>query len=214
MSVHVLTVGTSVLRNFARAKGLDPAELEAKGADAEELASFIAQDPYSASAELNAFLRKAEECPAEGVVLLCTDTPGGKSSCKAVKKYLEAEGYSVSAYVINDLGKPKKFYDGLINLMCAFKKILDKEAGCERCVCVNPTGGFKPESAVVYLSALMDPRTKEVYYIHEAFRDVVTLPIVPVVGLAEALQWPQRDEYVEKLRRCWREGALHPWRPL
>jgi putative CRISPR-associated protein (TIGR02619 family) len=212
----LITVGTSVLRNYARAKGLDPLEVESgkEKVEVEDVLRFVLGDPYKASAELNAFLRKAEECEAEKAVLLCTDTPGGRLACKVLKEFLESKGISSPAYVINELGKQEAFYEGLINLMCAIKKILDKEAECEKCVCVNPTGGFKPESAATYLSALRDPRTTEVYYIHEAFRDIVTLPIVPVVGLADALEWPQKDEYVEKLRKCWKESALHPWKPL
>ena len=231
MYTHVISVGTSLIRNYAResgdselmdlergTKGTKDIEVEKK---CKELLNYLDSDPYKASAELNAFLRKAEECEPEKVILLCTDTDAGELSCAALECYLRGKGYEVSTYVINDLGKPQRFYEGLINLMCAFPKIVDKEAKCpSKCLCVNPTGGFKPESATLYMLSLINNKTADVYYIHEAFRDVISLPIIPVVKTlsdvltASNILWKGKEGYVKKLIKCWEVAAITPWRPL
>lgn len=238
-SAHVLSVGTSALRNFQRTctdknlasalLKLERGELElsdmkkvlsASGLTLDDLidkvAQFIKNDPVQASAELNALVKRAGSLQGLKAILLCSDTHAGQLSCKALKTYLEGEGAEAAAYVINNLGKRGTFYEGLVNLMCAYGKILDKEVGdCKSCVCVNPTGGFKPESAVTYLLALADARTADVYYIHEAFRDVVSLPIFPVVPLKALLsQTKWLDESLKALKDCLKGKSLYPWRPL
>ncbi len=226
MTVHIISVGTSVLRNYAREEGAEELlelekgskRLEELNVDIDGLLNFIDKDPRKASAELNAFLGAIEECPADKVVLLCTDTEAGELSCYVLKRYLELKGYSVSAYVIQELGRSETFYEGLVNMMCAFPKIVNKEVGDER-MCVNPTGGFKPESAVLYMLSLTDKRTDAVYYVHEAFREVVFLPIFPVIKTplelfeAKEIKWV-KSNMLEKLVKCWNDRALTPWRPL
>jgi len=231
MYVHVMSVGTSLIRNYARANNdqelidLERGNKNLKDIDVEkkckELLGYLNSDPYKASAELNAFLRKKDECEPEEVVLLCTDTDAGELSCAALECYLKGKGYAVSTYVINDLGKPQKFYEGLINLMCAFPKIVNKVTNCRsKCICVNPTGGFKPESATLYMLSLINNKTLDVYYIHEAFRNVVSLPIIPVVKslhgvlTASDILWKGKESYVKKLIECWEGKAITPWRPL
>ena len=237
--VHVMSVGTSALRNFQRTltdkervaqalTKLERGELTIKDLEKvlssegmtlkdliEEMLKFVKQYPVQASAELNAFTKKVKEVGIpEKVVLLCSDTEAGELSCEVLRRYFEGEGIDASAYVINGLGKGQ-FYEGLVNLMCAYKKILDKEVGEGESVCVNPTGGFKPESAVTYLLALSDPRTADIYYIHEAFRDVVSLPVIPFQPLKSVLasaRW--LEEPLNNLKKCLEGASINPWRPL
>lgn len=45
---------------------------------------------------------------------------------------------------------------------------------------MNPTGGFKPESAYLTVVAILAGGAWRVVYAHETFREVVELPILPI----------------------------------
>ncbi len=52
-----------------------------------------------------------------------------------------------------------------------------KAEGCR--VYVNATGGFKPETAFMVIVAMLVGADRA-YYIHEAFREVVEVPLLPI----------------------------------
>lgn len=217
---HLVTVGTSVIRNSLNLDLEEPwkdalsklARNEAAELPEEALnfiASQVSKDPKRMSAELNALVSFYESIGfVDEVRLLCSDTEAGKISCKILKRALEngvntSQGslkLSVSAYVVKDLGSPKKFYSGLLNLSCCVVKELAKASEDGASLHANLTGGFKPESA--YASIILfskSPPIETVYYIHETFRELVILPVFSVSiipdKLLQTLTKPPYNEY-------------------
>ncbi len=208
MDVHVLSVGTSVIRNYCKTKpDACPKQLVARDwspeIDAElrrmlkeklcdfieDVVQYVETDPKAASAELNSFLSAVEDLYSEDeelkVVLLCSDTFAGEISCSVLKKYLDSKGYSTDALTVKDLGKPQAvmFYNGIANLACTMRYVLGQYKDYK--LYVSPTGGFKPESAFTYLIAMLSPKLKAVYYIRELSEELVLLPILPLSAMFE-----------------------------
>jgi len=89
---------------------------------------------------------------------------------------------------IPELGR--SFEAGLYNLLDAVASLVAKYRGLGLRVYLNATGGFKLETAVLYLAACLLGADR-VYYIHEAMREVVELPALPLSidrRFAEVLQ--------------------------
>lgn len=180
---HVVSIGTSSIRNFSKVKRRPPRSVD-------ELADFIREDPRKASAELNAFFRfveKANQSPpnAVGVHLLSTDTVESLLAGRAIKEYLLSKGYAVapgSPEPVQGLGVAEDVFDvGLANLVEAFfravNRVLEENPGAR--VYLNLTGGFKAEASVLVLAGAI-AGASAAYYIHENFREVVTVPLIPI----------------------------------
>lgn len=180
---HVVSVGTSSIRNFVRANGSEPGSVD-------ELVNFIAGDPRKASAELNAFLGFVKESmhapPNEvGVHLICSDTDECVLAGEAIGKFLKLKGYAVtpdSPKRVASLGVSEAvFDDGLANLIDEYFDAVERErkGGGEVRVYLNLTGGFKAEASVLLLAAAVSGAAAA-YYIHESFKEVVTVPLPPL----------------------------------
>lgn len=182
---HVVSVGTSVLRNLLRE---DPSlfgwcrdVLEGRdvGVTNEMIskASSYLHTNYGLSAELNAMWEDIEGGNVDRVYLLVSDTLEGFIASKILEDFFKVKGIEVRTIKIVNLGKI--FDEGLLNLVDEVSKIIN-EAEKEKCkVALNLTGGFKPESAFLYLTGCILNATKA-YYIHESMRSRVELPIIPL----------------------------------
>ena len=249
MDVHVLSVGTSTIRNYCKNKpDVCPKQLVARDwtpeIDAElrdmlkgklcdfinDVVQYVSSDPKAASAELNSFLSAVEDLYSEDkevkVVLLCSDTFAGEISCSAIKMYLDSRGYSTEALTVKDLGKPSavRFYNGIANLACTMRYVIEQNKDHE--LYVSPTGGFKPESAFTYLTAMLSPKLKAVYYIREMSSELVLLPILPLSAMFDVkFEVPSIykekygvnvEEVKRKLEMAIKEGRIDTscWRPL
>jgi putative CRISPR-associated protein (TIGR02619 family) len=203
--VHIVTVGTSIIRNIAQCAGGHnvPSEIaerfrrwaqapphsredaEAGGracAGCEEFEtalSILSSNPYGISAELNAMRTYLERGEVDAVVLLASDTGVSEFSARLLEAYLSSEGRRVETVRVRDLGLD--FQSGLLNLVDAVASIVARYRGENYRAWINLTAGFKLEAAVLYLaSCLSRMGVEKAYYIHETMRSTVEVPAVPV----------------------------------
>ena len=220
--LHLVTVGTSVIRNASSHEGisedlrsrltawstappgssedLEASNRAAPGTDEfKAVLGYVSGNPRKASAELNAFIGYLEHLVDNGVrgvehriVLLSTDTGAGWFSTRVLEEYLkEVVGHDLSkiwgvgghkvvgveSRRIEKLGVD--FSEGILGLIAEVKKIILRVGDKYDRVLANLTGGFKPESAAVLVAAGL-LGIDAVYYIHEAMRNVVELPVIPL----------------------------------
>ena len=214
--LHLVTVGTSILRNAllaARREGrddvagvlgacADPASLDEARCERElrpgtpawdYAAAYLAADPYRASAELNAMKHFLDygggECRRsliDKVILYHSETHAGEAAARILASFLrDACGVEAEVRAVPGLGVHERFWEGVAYLA---KEIIctSRRAAAEGCVVLaNATGGFKPEAGVVMAAASLG-RVSGVYYIHEAAREPVYLPVIPAAPRPEA----------------------------
>ncbi len=139
------------------------------------LDSFIRNNPYAASAELNSMqgaLESGCDCIG-GILLLYTDTELGEASALALKRYLSGRcGVKVDAKRVPHLGT--RFAPGLENLKAEIVRVAGEHGGP---VALNLTGGFKPEGAAAALIGYQMSNIHLAYYRHEAFKETVVIPL-------------------------------------
>ncbi|MEM2217564.1 MAG: putative CRISPR-associated protein, partial [Thermofilaceae archaeon] len=110
---------------------------------------------------------------------------------KLLKKYLAEQGIKAEVHRITGLGR--SFDEGLYNLLDQVSTLVKLHKTEEKRIYLNATGGFKPETAVLYTAAcILD--ADRVYYIHEAMKDVVEVP-----ALSLTID-PQYVDVVKKLK--------------
>ncbi len=200
-----------------------------------ELYNFVRSQPQAASAELNALLSYIEHLKERDLLpnefnfkLLVSDTCAGSIAGLVLKEFLlndfqEVAGINVNVRAevlkVRDLGV--NFYKGLLNLFCYVSYILNcyRDTSDEKVTfSANLTGGFKPEGAYVLIPLSANAlKVKAVYYIHENFRDLVILPILPTtINLkqanclthAGALSGIVTGEYAQMLINCATAGKV------
>ena len=226
--LHIIGVGTSLLSNFerrfpeeARRLGVtgwyrlspsDPgqyvAEEEAgKGFSSgvfRRLYELLSGDPRGFSAELNAFLGYIDFAghapPSEvGVLLYTTDTGVSWLIGRVLREYLASKGYIVEGpYRIRGLGRSVKvFEEGLVNLVdeVVSRVVEAKRKGVS--VYINATPGYKAETTFLVLAGLLAGATT-IYYIHEAFREPISLPILPLAIKREIIELLNKIDEAEK----------------
>lgn len=235
--LHIVTVGTSILRNAAAAaeRGVpvleehrevlarmrlaapgDPGDVEAyrlahpSSRIVGDLVAFVSADPYRASAELNAFLSYVASLgdAVHDVVLFPTDTGVSKLAAVVIKRYLELHGLeavgrgSIGGVEARDIrGYGRDFWPGLLSLLKETKKLVAERRDRYDRILVNLTAGFKPESGYLLLaSSLFGVDTA--YYIHEAMRRVVEIPLLPLRLSDETIA------VLEAIRRGRLEGSV------
>jgi putative CRISPR-associated protein (TIGR02619 family) len=189
--LHIVTVGTSLLTNFAKASNLP---LEKVLRQHKQLAEFLKADPGAACSEINSLaartglLRKKIEGLA--VTLVYSATTGKESSLAArlIANLLKQRGVEVAEVKLEDIGVPanpqaepaeaaRLAEAGLIRLYdkleAHVRKMRQQHPGLD--IAINATGGYKAETAIVYGlgCALGIP----VYYLHESYRVPITLPV-------------------------------------
>lgn len=194
MAIHIVTVGVSVLANAAKA-GLVPSVEEAvaavrSGADVRRrLVSFVRDDPWAASAELNAMRSFLEEGSVEEVYLVGTSSP----ACDVVVDVLvqvlrEAHGVPVSGKTAPVLSEDEeeRFAASLLALWDILIEFLRRRRAEGREVLINATGGLKPELAVCLVAGNL--AGVAVYYRHEEFGRAVVLPTLVWAGCPPAIR--------------------------
>ena len=214
---HIFTVGVSILQNsssYLKDRGYEDAaswsrlsptdemqrKLEGwayKGAEPFKLVcDLVKSDPKGKSAELNAFLAYLDSNPVTKdsveIGLYTTDTGNGWFCGMVLYEVLKEMGFTVNEPVrVKHFGLgPSFLQDALAELMDKIARVVvsKKEQGLR--VCLNATGGYKPEVTFAVITSLA-LGVDRVYYIHEGFRDLVVLPSPPLT---------LRKEVVEKLR--------------
>jgi putative CRISPR-associated protein (TIGR02619 family) len=167
MRTIIATVGTSLLHNARRA---------GKEEDLQTYLRFT--EPEKGSAETNSLSRLLQE--GDRIVFLHSQTEEGKRAAEALATFYKNNGYSVVLREVTDLQYRESRFKmrGLRSLVAALVEMIRKEREAGREVLVNATGGFKAEIAYATLVGLLFD--VPVYYIHEAFQDVIELPPTPI----------------------------------
>lgn len=167
MRTIIVTVGTSLLSNAERA---------GKGNDLQTYLRFT--EPEKASAETNSLSRLLQE--GDRIVLLHSQTEEGKRAAEALATFYRNNGYPTELREIADLQYRESRFKmrGLRSLVSTLVETIRKERKAGREVLVNATGGFKAEIAYATLVGLLFD--VPVYYIHEAFKEIIELPPTPI----------------------------------
>ncbi|PZA07713.1 MULTISPECIES: putative CRISPR-associated protein [unclassified Meiothermus] len=194
-TVILTTVGTSLLMNARR---------EAKVAD-HEIMEYLSRDPKSASAETNSLLRIRQR--GDSVVLLHSDTPEGERAATLLELYLQDQKVECRKVRIVGLAyEAQGFVDyGLKHFVQTLAAEIRRAKREQKEVIINATGGFKAE--IAYATALGLVFKVPVYYIHEKFGDVVTLPPSPFGWDSELIAW--NHEFFD-----WIDAELRPKREV
>lgn len=167
MRTIIVTVGTSLLKNAERA---------GKGNDLQSYLRFT--EPGKASAETNSLSHLLRE--GDRIVLLHSQTEEGKRAAKALATFYSNTNYLTELREVADLQYRESRFKmrGLRSLVSTLVEIIRKERAAGREVLVNATGGFKAEIAYATLVGLLFD--VPVYYIHEAFEEIIDLPPTPI----------------------------------
>lgn len=172
MRTILTTVGTSLLGNYRRVhKQESPTE--------DQLFFFLREaTPESASAETNSLSRLLQE--DDRIVFLHSQTSEGTLCAQALRRHYESRGLSAEAREVPDLTYTESRFKmrGLRALVATLISLIREARHNEREVLINATGGFKAEIAYATVVGLLFD--VPVYYIHEAFHDIIEMPPAPI----------------------------------
>jgi len=198
---HIVTVGTSIITNAQKAKiaGLKGNEkmgdedfwkskLEDRGF-LREIILWVKDNPKGASAELNTLLRKVEgkDYDKIGIYLVATKTSVGEI-CKVILETVlkdwgfklftgrEISGYFAEASKYDEKYAEDEFKKGISSILDTLIYLAKKKKEEGYKVYFNPTGGLKAHVITCALGGFLTGC--EVYYMHEEFKDVVSLPLL------------------------------------
>jgi putative CRISPR-associated protein (TIGR02619 family) len=192
--LHIVTVGISLLANYAKAKKLPP---ETALQHSQQLRKFLKADPKAACAEVNSLdartglLGKRPKDMAVSLVWAATAKRESELAAKLIGNFLKERGVKIVPIKLADIGVPanpqadpakaaRLAQEGLMvfyNRIKRHVKRLRKQFPDLR-VEFNATGGFKAECAVLY--GLGCDLGVPVYYQHETYRVPITLPVCRV----------------------------------
>lgn len=175
-SVLVCTVGTSMLSN---------PENKPIGNDSDRLyekISALDSDNRACGAEINSCHSMICEGVARNdctIVFIHSATPDARRVAEVLKRFFDTRKHPVKIVEVADLQDedPERFRAaGLRNLANEISRVL-QDNGLEQCA-INATGGYKAQIAVAVLigQSLHVP----VYYLHEKFSSIISLPPMPV----------------------------------
>lgn len=189
MEHHLLTVGVSLLQNFARSKS-PPLDLAAAERRHSEVWKFLLANPEAASAEIHSLHMRTglldPQRPRPSVTLVYTETRAGKCVCSLLEKFLKRLKVRVDKIPVKGFDKPAHDFDPEFAQQEAAEALTQmrervirhiarlQENAPDLQIQLNATGGYKAEVAVLYEVG----RTLRlpVYYLHETFKTCITLP--------------------------------------
>ena len=185
---HILTVGISLLTNFARARSL---AVDEAAKHHRAIADFLEADPRKACAEINSLDSRtgflSGQAQGLAVTLAFTATGQGKLCASLIEKELKFSKVAVHKLPVRGVDAPARDLDPeYARRECALalqdlrervtSHIMRLVSGATPppLLELNCTGGYKAECAVLYElgRALRLP----VYYLHETFQTAVELP--------------------------------------
>ncbi len=172
MRTILTTVGTSLLLNARR-------DLQVSEPSEQQLINYLHHtDAVRACAETNSLSRILQE--ADRLVFLYSQTAEGRQCAESLARYYRRAGYEARLIEVPDLTYTESHFKmrGLRSLVATLIEQIRRERAQARSVFVNATGGFKAEIAYATLVGLLFD--VPVYYIHEAFRDIIEMPPTPI----------------------------------
>ncbi len=207
MRTVIVSVGTSLLTNRGWRR---EQELPAREG---VLADLARADLAGASAETHTLLRlPLREREADRLAWLHSDTPEGRWCATVLRDYYATLGYDSTLHESTGLGYHEATFAerGLRTLLAETFGVIAAAGGSGN-VTICATGGFKAEIAYLNLVGLL--LGIDVYYLHEQFRELVSLPRLPldwnmawVAGNTDFLEWideePRATAVVENRLRA------------
>ena len=194
----IVTVGTSLLAN-ARRKWAESG-LKVEQPDEHQLLSYLKQaDPETASAETNSLSRLLKSGD-EHIVFLRSQTDEGRLCAEVLARHYRGKGHETQIVEVPDLTYAESRFKlrGLRSLVATLIGWIRKEREQGNKVIINATGGFKAEIAYATLVGLLFD--VPVYYIHEAFKEIIEMPPAPVswdysllANCEEFFEWLNQD---------------------
>jgi len=192
--LHLVTVGISLLTNYARANNLAVENVLRRH---KQLAEFLKADPRAACSEINSLdartglLRKKNKGLAVTLVYSATAGQESRLAARLIGNFLKLRAVEVTEIKLKDIGVPanpqaepaeaaRLAEAGLIRLYDTLeahvRKLRQQHPNLE--IACNATGGFKAETAILYGlgCALGIP----VYYLHETYKVPIVLPVCAV----------------------------------
>jgi putative CRISPR-associated protein (TIGR02619 family) len=148
--------------------------------DQRQLSNYVSHiEPVRASAETNSLSRLLSQGD-ERVVFLCSQTEDGRLCADTLRTYYQSARYDSRVIEVPDLTYAESRFKmrGLRSLVATLIGQIRQEKAQGRDIIVNATGGFKAEIAYATLVGLLFD--VPVYYIHEAFRDIIEMPPTPI----------------------------------
>jgi putative CRISPR-associated protein (TIGR02619 family) len=172
MRTILTTVGTSLLSNSRR-------DLGAQKLDRHPLGNYLRLNvPAKTAAETNSLSRLLKE--GDHIVFLYSHTEEGELCAQVLERHFSIAGYEGRLVGVSDLTYSESRFKmrGLRSLVATLIKEIRAEQSKNRQVLINATGGFKAEIAYSTLVGLLFDIP--VYYIHEAFGEIIEMPPAPV----------------------------------
>ncbi len=172
MRTILTTVGTSLLTNLRRDQSV-------ARPGRQHLVRYLRQTPPErACAETNSLTRLVQE--GDRIIFLHSQTDEGRLCAEALASHYEGQRFSTRLQEVADLTYAENRFKlrGLRSLVATMIALLRQERAQGREVLINATGGFKAEIAYATLVGLLFD--VPVYYIHEAFRDIIAMPPAPI----------------------------------
>jgi len=201
---HIVPVGTSLLANFTKSvegfkvvealgvSGWDKLAPDDLGQNVicsrfnelkSHLLEYVRVEGEKASAELSSLLRavKGLNCKPDltYVILYATNTCNSRLAMNVLVEYLEELGFNAEDKVIRSIRSEDELDEAMAEVV---EKVLDDAVELNHRgykVCINTTPGFKVESIYLTIAALI-AGIDCIYYIHEAFKDIVYMPTPPL----------------------------------
>ena len=176
MRTVLTTVGISLLLNAKRHHKLSPDESLGES----QLANYLRhEEAEEVSAETNA-LHRLGVSGDDHIVFLHSETPESTRCATFLSRHYTDTVDSATTRPIPDLSYDQKEFKqrGLRSLVSTLAELIAEAEEAEREVIINATGGFKAEIAFATLVGLLFD--VPVYYIHEQFRDIVEMPVLPI----------------------------------
>ena len=189
-SHHILTVGISLLTNFAKANNL---HLERVLRLHKQLTDFLKADPRAACSEINSLdastgcLRKKPKGLAVTLVYSATAGKESQLTARLIGNFLKHRGLEVAEIKLKDIGVPanpqadpaeaaRLAEAGLMRLYDKLESHITKlrRRHPDLRITPNAPGGYKAETAILY--GLGCALGLPVYYLHETYRVPITLP--------------------------------------
>jgi putative CRISPR-associated protein (TIGR02619 family) len=176
MRTILTTVGISLLQNAKRHHGLS----RGGSPSDQQLSNYLRhEDAKEVSAETNALQRLGLQSD-DRIVFLHSATQKSAVCAEFLSRHYAGTVDSISTREIQDLSYEEGEFKlrGLRSLVGTLTELIEEAQEEDREVSINATGGFKAEIAFATLVGLLFD--VPVYYIHERFRDIVEMPVLPI----------------------------------
>ncbi len=117
---------------------------------------------------------------ADRVVFLRSQAEEGRQCAEALAGHYRRQGYNTHVLEVPDLAYAESRFKmrGLRSLVATLIEQIRRERSAGHRVLINATGGFKAEIAYATLVGLLFD--VPVYYIHEAFHEIIEMPPTPI----------------------------------